>query len=137
MKKKDMIILGLAVVLLVLVIFSVIASNKVSKMEEKFKIMERNIVGTLMFLNDSEWRCAGKECNEWVTGADWVSDNCRPVGENNVMMCSIAEGGINVGGVRVGGEVNDYPLSEIDTSKVKSCRQPVCGGNILIKGVRR
>ena len=136
MKKEKLIVAGFVIMLIALIILLAYCynlNNKVKTIEENFKIIGKNIIGTMVHLEGSEWRCAGSECLEWVTGDEWVADNCRPTGKDNKMMCSMVTGGINVGGVRMGGEVIDYPLSEIDTSKVKSCRQSVCGGYLLIK----
>ena len=112
---------------------TVSSKRKKLKQENKISIIEKNIVGTMVFLEGSEWRCAGNTCEKWITGNEWVTDNGRAIGENSKMMCKVTVGGIDVGGIRIGGMMIDYALDKIDTSQMKSCKQPVCGAYILIK----
>jgi len=73
-----------------------------------------------------EWTCIAKTCNEWAYGDDWITDNCRPEGEENnkTLMCTVS----------LEGELIKVPLDNINVSLVKSCREFVCVTEVYVKG---
>jgi hypothetical protein len=75
-------------------------------------------------LGDGEWVCIAEECVEWAYGNDWVKENCAPFGENKTMRCDIT----------VDGKAYLAPLSVINLSNVKSCKEYKCVTEIMIKG---
>ena len=79
-----------------------------------------------MNFKDSRWVCIAQACTVWATGDDWISDNCRPEGKgNNIsLVCDIVHEGKNY----------KAPLSVINLTGLRSCRQWDCVTEILVKG---
>ena len=77
-------------------------------------------------LYGGQWVCIAKECNEWATGDNWITDNCRPEGDgvNATLVCKLTI------------EDKEYtaPLSIINISNVKSCRQYDCITEVYVRG---
>ena len=77
-------------------------------------------------LYGGQWVCIANECGEWATGDDWITDNCRPEGEvgNQTLVCRLTI------------EDREYtaPLSIINLSNVKSCRQYNCITEVYVRG---
>lgn len=73
-----------------------------------------------------QWVCIANECGEWATGDNWITDNCRPEGEegNQTLVCRLTI------------EDKEYtaPLSIINISNVKSCRQQDCITEVYVRG---
>jgi len=78
-------------------------------------------------LYGGQWVCIAKECNEWATGDNWITDNCRPegIGENTTLMCNIM----------IDDKEYTAPLSIINISNVKSCRQYDCITEVYVRGI--
>jgi len=78
-------------------------------------------------LYGGQWVCIAKECSEWATGDDWITDNCRPEGEegNQTLVCRLTI------------EDKEYtaPLSIINISNVKSCREFDCITEVYVRGI--
>ena len=81
---------------------------------------------SFMELYGGQWVCIAKECNEWATGDKWITDNCRPEGEvgNQTLVCKLTI------------EDKEYtaPLSIINISNVKSCREYNCITEVYVRG---
>lgn len=77
-------------------------------------------------LYGGQWVCIAKECSEWATGDDWITDNCRPEGEegNQTLVCKL----------EIEGREYTAPLSIINISNVKSCRQQDCITEVYVRG---
>ena len=77
-------------------------------------------------LYGGQWVCIAKECSEWATGDKWITDNCRPEGEegNQTLICNLII------------EDKEYtaPLSIINLSNVRSCRQYDCITEVYVRG---
>jgi len=77
-------------------------------------------------LYGGQWVCIAKECNEWATGDNWITDNCRPEGEgeNATLVCNLII------------EDKEYtaPLSVINLSNVRSCREFDCITEVYVRG---
>jgi len=77
-------------------------------------------------LYGGQWVCIAKECSEWATGDNWITDNCRPEtnGNNTELVCKLII------------EDREYnaPLSIINLSNVKSCRQYDCITEVYVRG---
>ena len=77
-------------------------------------------------LYGGQWVCIANECGEWATGDNWITDNCRPEGEegNQTLICKLTI------------EDQEYtaPLSIINTSNVKSCRRFDCITEVYVRG---
>jgi len=77
-------------------------------------------------LYGGQWVCIAKECTDWATGDDWITDNCRPEGEvgNQTLTCKLTI------------EDKEYtaPLSIINISNVKSCREYDCITEVYVRG---
>jgi len=77
-------------------------------------------------LYGGQWVCIAKECNEWATGDDWITDNCRPEtnGNSTELVCKLTI------------EDKEYtaPLSIINISNVRSCRQQDCITEVYVRG---
>ena len=74
-------------------------------------------------LMDSEWVCIAQECSEFVSGSEWVKQNCNPEGANNEMICRFQYEGA--------GFVT--PLSGIENvSNMVSCKEYTCSSKVLI-----
>jgi len=78
-------------------------------------------------LYGGQWVCIAKECDEWATGDNWITDNCRPegIGENTTLMCNIM----------IDDKEYTAPLSIINISNVKSCRQYDCITEVYVRGI--
>jgi len=78
-------------------------------------------------LYGGQWVCIAKECDEWATGDNWITDNCRPegIGENTTLMCNIM----------IDDKEYTAPLSIINISNVKSCRQYNCITEVYVRGI--
>ena len=74
---------------------------------------------------NGEWVCIAENCDEWLTGDDWISANCRPqdVSGEEKLVCKLM---VNE---------NEYtaPLDIINMSSVKSCKSYSCTTEVLIK----
>ena len=81
---------------------------------------------SFMELYGGQWVCIAKECKEWATGDLWITDNCRPEGEegNQTLVCKLTI------------EDKEYtaPLSIINISNVKSCRKYDCITEVYVRG---
>jgi len=77
-------------------------------------------------LYGGQWVCIANECSEWATGDDWITDNCRPEGkgENTTFICNLI----------IEGKEYTAPLSIINLSNVKSCRQLDCITEVYVRG---
>ena len=77
-------------------------------------------------LYGGQWVCIAKECNEWATGDNWITDNCRPEGEvgNQTLVCKLT----------IDDKEYTAPLSIINLSNVKSCRQYDCTTEVYVRG---
>ena len=77
-------------------------------------------------LYGGQWVCIANECGEWATGDTWITDNCRPEGNgsNTTLVCKLTI------------EDKEYtaPLSIINLSNVKSCRQYDCITEVYVRG---
>lgn len=77
-------------------------------------------------LYGGQWVCIAKECSEWATGDNWITDNCRPEGEqgNQTLVCKLTI------------EDKEYtaPLSIINLSNVRSCRKHDCITEVYVRG---
>ena len=108
MKKQTLVKIGF--VLLAILIIAVTAMSAMSFRE----------------LYGGQWVCIAKECSEWATGDNWITDNCRPEGEvgNQTLICKLTI------------ENKEYtaPLSIINISNVKSCRQYDCITEVYVRG---
>ena len=74
-----------------------------------------------------EWFCLGKTCSKWTeTPDEWITDNCRPEGNPPTdMMCNVL---LEDKPVRV-------PLSVLNITNARSCREYKCKVKVFIKGV--
>jgi len=108
MKKQTLVKIGF--VLLAILIIVITAMSAMSFME----------------LYGGQWVCIAKECNEWATGDNWITDNCRPetINESTELVCKLTI------------EDKEYtaPLSIINISNVKSCRQYNCITEVYVRG---
>jgi len=77
-------------------------------------------------LYGGQWVCIAKECSEWATGDAWITDNCRPEGEigNQTLVCKLT----------IDDKEYTAPLSVINISNVKSCRQYDCITEVYVRG---
>jgi len=75
-------------------------------------------------LKDGEWTCVAQQCTDWAYGDDWIVENCRPTGENKSLVC----------GIEINNQKYNAPLSMINLSSVKSCREYQCLTEVYIKG---
>ncbi|GAI35759.1 unnamed protein product [marine sediment metagenome] len=71
-------------------------------------------------MQSSEWVCIAEECEEFLTGDDWVKQNCALQG--NEMVCEFQYEGTNF---RV-------PLSGVNISNMVSCGRYECASKVLI-----
>lgn len=81
-------------------------------------------VSSYRTLYGGEWICIAKECTDWLSGDDWVVENCRP--QNNTLICNVD--------LPDGTEAN-IPLVYINTSLVKSCKTFSCTAEIYVKAI--
>ena len=77
-------------------------------------------------LYGGQWVCIANECGEWATGDNWITDNCRPEGEgdNTTLVCKLT----------IDDKEYTAPLSIINISNVKSCRQYDCITEVYVRG---
>jgi len=77
-------------------------------------------------LYGGQWVCIANECGEWATGDNWITDNCRPEvnGNSTELLCN----------VDIDGKIYKAPLSIINISNVKSCRQYDCITEVYVRG---
>ena len=77
-------------------------------------------------LYGGQWVCIAKECNEWATGDDWITDNCRPEGEegNQTLVCNLV----------IDDREYTAPLSIINISNVRSCKEFDCITEVYVRG---
>ena len=71
-------------------------------------------------LNNSEWTCVAQECSEYITGNDWVKQNCNI--EGNEMICKF----------QYEGQDFRIPLSEVNVSNMISCKNYECSSSVLV-----
>jgi hypothetical protein len=118
----------------VIVISIVLSSAIFGVVAIKFSELEvayTNLKELTMLHNDvlegGMWQCVAERCTEWAYGDDWITDNCRPYiddrGDITDLNCSIT----------VAGETYHAPLSIINISNVRSCREYVCLTEAYIK----
>ena len=88
-------------------------------------ILTFSIVSAYTFskIYDSEWVCLAQECVDFVTGDEWVKENCRP-DENNEMVCSFFVPSVN----------QDVTMSmrNINISNMVSCKTYECSSWALV-----
>ena len=77
-------------------------------------------------LYGGQWVCIAKECRDWATGDEWITDNCRPEinGNNSNLICNL----------EIDGKKYEAPLSVINISNVRSCRQYDCITEVYVRG---
>jgi len=77
-------------------------------------------------LYGGQWVCIANECSEWATGDTWITDNCRPDGEgvNATLVCKLI----------IDDKEYTAPLSIINISNVRSCRQYDCITEVYVRG---
>lgn len=78
-------------------------------------------------IRGGEWSCISQQCVEFAIGDDWVKDNCN-LQNNNQLSCNFAFEGI---------DYFDVPLSEINISRMTSCRRYECSSFVFLKGGAR
>ena len=77
--------------------------------------------------NNGEWTCIAQKCTKYVTGDEWVKENCKPVGANYEMICEFT----------YQGEAFSVPLKGItDISNMESCVEYTCDSEVYIRGNR-
>lgn len=90
-----------------------------------YLVINKQVQDNTEVLSGGNWTCVAQTCKTWVYGDDWITDNCRPVGENKTLVCNIL--------LQDGTAIN-APLSAINISNVKSCREYQCLTEVYVKG---
>ncbi len=105
---NNKILYGISLAVLVALVFSVI-----------------NFVDT----HDGQWVCVAKDCVDWATGDQWISDNCRSQGEgaDTKLWCKI----------QVNDEERSYPLEMFNLTNVKSCRKRGCVTQVYARSIKK
>jgi hypothetical protein len=75
-------------------------------------------------IGEPEWQCFAQECTRYITGQEWVNQNCQ-LNETGQFNCA----------VMINSQPYIVPLSLINVSSVKSCAETTCTLEILTRPV--
>ena len=88
--------------------------------------LENNHIAHLENITEgAEWVCIAQVCIAYDYGDDWIVANCRPKGEDKTLMCNITG---------TDSKLYNAPLSIINMSNVKSCREYACATEVYVRG---
>ena len=84
-----------------------------------------NVTGNMTF-GEPEWQCFAQECVRFVTGQEWVNQNCV-LNETGDFNCAVI----------VNNQPIVVPLSAINVNTVSSCAETICTLEILTRAVNQ
>ena len=76
-----------------------------------------------MIKSDGEWLCISQKCVDFIEGEEWVSQNCKPTGQSNEMMCEFM----------IENNVFTVPLSGVNISNMQSCKEYTCDSEVYVR----
>jgi len=106
--------------LILSVCIALVASN-VYRINNDTKILKESLLG-------GEWVCIAQTCTDWATGDDWITDNCRPLTDDNNVISLICD-------VVIGDDTYTAPLNILNSSNLRSCRKYSCVTEVFVKGI--